>query len=964
MPEPLCAAPITEVGPSWPAGEVERIDLATRPRIHDQETGGPELSPPGRVVPWLSASGRRRAADHASPVTRQFSSPERHVSAGVPAAPRRLRERVGPAAVLARRARAALASILGRSSRDAGRRCEVGPAVARPGRAPLLKRPALAAAGLLAAALFCGAPYPAEAQTTLVSNLSEDTVTHVALSLGPSNGSQWSLAQSFRTGSNADGYTVSSIAFIASAASTGRITVSIHAAGTGGPGSAVADFNDLSGVVKGKNTATAVAKTTLAALTDYYVVLQATGASLGIRKTASHIQSSSFGWNIGNTHHSRSNDTASWSPSSSNAPLKIEIKGSVVTTDPVAPPSTGDEPETIWSSTMTVGSLTHEISATTRRERKGFRSLAGLTNFGSIANNSFMYRGNSYTITAVYDESVYLSGSLSHTNGLFYISPLFPVALDEFIRLEVDEVPLRALNEGRQSDHYGLGTTGLSLMDNEEVTVKLIKLGPSIESVTVVSTPINAARGYGVGEIIEIDVEFSEPVWVTGNVLSTIRIGSVNWWRGARYHSGSGSDTLTFRYKVKATDSDSDGIRTGGNFLLQDGLVSGGVQGGGTIRDEDGVDARLSHGGIASDLSAHKVDGSYNAATDPNAPRPEDLNPDGTIWSSTMTVGSAATLATESYNGLHSQLNIGSITNNSFTYNGISHSVSDLFTLTTVVNGVFISRTGVFRLSPLFPVASEAVLMLDLDGKRIALEGRRLSDQTGYSLGRSDSTELDWSENEKVPVKLIKLGPSIESVTFVSTPINAARGYGVDETIDIEVEFSDRVWVTGNVLSTIRIGSVNWWRGARYHSGSGSDTLTFRYKVQATDSAPDGIRTGGNFLGESGVQGGGTIRDEDGVDARVSHAGIANNLPAHKVDGAYNAFPGPPTSLTATAGSDADVTLSWTPPTHLGARRTIWHEYRQKEGDEDFGPWPSSGKAGTTRTARRGSTRRATPSPA
>ena len=197
-----------------------------------------------------------------------------------------------------------------------------------------------------------------------------------------------------------------------------------------------------------------------------------------------------------------------------------------------------------------------------------------------------------------------------------------------------------------------------------------------------------------------------------------------------------------------------------------------------------------------------------------------------------------------------------------------------------------------------------------------------------------------WSDEQVGPVKMAVngslQGPSIENVAVVSTPIDAARGYGVGEIIEIDVEFSRHVWVTGNVLCTIRIGSVNWWRGARYHIGSGTNTLTFRYTVRATDFAPDGIRTGGNFLGNAsqGVQGGGTIRDVFGADARLPHRGIPNNLPAHKVDGTR---PGAPRNLMASS-EDAAVTLSWEVPESIGGSPITAYRYRYKT-DGDYGDW-------------------------
>ncbi len=80
-------------------------------------------------------------------------------------------------------------------------------------------------------------------------------------------------------------------------------------------------------------------------------------------------------------------------------------------------------------------------------------------------------------------------------------------------------------------------------------------------------------------------------------------------WRGAAYHSGSGSTALVFRYVVKATETDADGVAIGTNTLAQGGDPTMGVQGGGTIRSAGGVNAYLANAG-KENLSAHKVNGS------------------------------------------------------------------------------------------------------------------------------------------------------------------------------------------------------------------------------------------------------------------------------------------------------------------------------------------------------------------
>jgi len=70
-------------------------------------------------------------------------------------------------------------------------------------------------------------------------------------------------------------------------------------------------------------------------------------------------------------------------------------------------------------------------------------------------------------------------------------------------------------------------------------------------TVTNITSPIDGT--YGIGQIIPIIVQFSEPVTVTGIPQLTLNLGAI-----ANYTSGSGSDTLTFNYTVAAGNNSAD----------------------------------------------------------------------------------------------------------------------------------------------------------------------------------------------------------------------------------------------------------------------------------------------------------------------------------------------------------------------------------------------------------------------
>ncbi|MDP9938395.1 Ig-like domain-containing protein [Ectopseudomonas alcaliphila] len=124
--------------------------------------------------------------------------------------------------------------------------------------------------------------------------------------------------------------------------------------------------------------------------------------------------------------------------------------------------------------------------------------------------------------------------------------------------------------------------------------------------------------------------------------------------------------------------------------------------------------------------------------------------------------------------------------------------------------------------------------------------------------------------------------PSVTSVT--SSTANGT--YKVGDVISVQVNFAESVTVTGTPQLTLETGSTD--RVVNYASGSGTNSLTFTYTVQAGDSNADLDYIGTNALGLNG----GTIRDAAGNDATLTLAapGAAGSLGANK-DIVINAVP-------------------------------------------------------------------------
>ena len=101
------------------------------------------------------------------------------------------------------------------------------------------------------------------------------------------------------------------------------------------------------------------------------------------------------------------------------------------------------------------------------------------------------------------------------------------------------------------------------------------------------------------------------------------------------------------------------------------------------------------------------------------------------------------------------------------------------------------------------------------------------------------------------PTVVFNATPAIVSVT---APV--AKTYVLNDNIDLVLNFSENMTVTGSPKVLLLVGTAT--EDAVYTSGSGTSALTFRYKVGAGDSAPSGITAFSPV-----VLGAGAIKDAD-----------------------------------------------------------------------------------------------------
>jgi hypothetical protein len=144
--------------------------------------------------------------------------------------------------------------------------------------------------------------------------------------------------------------------------------------------------------------------------------------------------------------------------------------------------------------------------------------------------------------------------------------------------------------------YYAAGPTA----ELNTVINNLSQLGSDTTAPTISGLSFASSAGsdstYKIGDLIDVNVAFSESVNVTGSPRIPVVGLSGKFFT---YVSGSGTSALTFRYVVASSDLDSDGLAVDADSLA---LNSG------NIGDAAGNNAVLTHLALSAQ-SAHKVDG-------------------------------------------------------------------------------------------------------------------------------------------------------------------------------------------------------------------------------------------------------------------------------------------------------------------------------------------------------------------
>ncbi len=363
-----------------------------------------------------------------------------------------------------------------------------------------------------------------------------------------------------------------------------------------------------------------------------------------------------------------------------------------------------------------------------------------------------------------------------------------------------------------------------------------------VDQVSLVSAPADGLA-YASGEHIEVQMRFSLPVQVDGDVQLSLFLGKgEHTWRGAHYHRGSGTDTLVFRYQVQDRDHDPDGVTVGDGGFHADGTRYG-LVGEGSITDAaDSSDISPIYAGLRNQ-TGHGVDGRpVITATDVTS-----TPPNGTYYRIQDRILISVTFSRPVSVQPTPALRI-------------------LLDNRTVLAGYEEGST-----------TDTLTFSYEVAQGDVAANGISIPAQDGFSgSGSVLQADGETSVNERIPAlapqpsQVVRgLPPSVVASRIVSTPARPPF-YRLGETIEIAVEFEEPVTVQGSPYVSIDLDeSGPTQRTAAYTSGSDTNTLIFSYTVQEEDL---------DYTGVSLASG-----DNDGfaTDGKVYQVGVMNPVNPH-----------------------------------------------------------------------------------
>ncbi len=513
----------------------------------------------------------------------------------------------------------------------------------------------------------------------------------------------------------------------------------------------------------------------------------------------------------------------------------------------------------------------------------GYPKVTGVTISSSAGADNTYNVDDTIAVTVAFDSTVAVTGTPqlalgigSATRQANYASGTGSTALVfRYVVVVGDEdtdgisIGANALTLNGGTIRLGTKNAVLSSLASHAITNAAAHKVDTPPAVTDVVFPNSPAEGDSLWRRLEhmrVSVHFTKSVWVTGSPRLALTIGANT--RQASYQSGSGSDSLVFSYRIEDTDEDTTGVSIGASALT---LNSGTIK-----ASSDSTDAALSLGSHAvSNAAAHKVDGITRFAS-------------GVVF--VTNPGADSTFA------FGDQIIIDIYFNNIINGPGAGSVTLNVQIGTRTVPFAY---TGV---APNYLSFTHYVTTDDIDADGLSVPENALSGSVSGG-GRAAVTGLRGHAITNDPTRKVNglLGLPDVQRTSITSDAGTDSTYVRGDVIEIGVVFDENVTVTGTPQLALTIGANT--RQARYVSGSGGDSLTFRYATLTTDADADGISYSANAL----TLNGGTIKGTVvyGDTTRNAHLGLKTNVvangAAHKVDGSQ----GPPVVVGVAIASDA-----------------------------------------------------------
>ena len=321
--------------------------------------------------------------------------------------------------------------------------------------------------------------------------------------------------------------------------------------------------------------------------------------------------------------------------------------------------------------------------------------------------------------------------------------------------------------------------------------------GVIVNRTALSSVTASADKPYKAGDVIEFTTTFSGPVTVSGAPSITLTVGAAS--KAAAYTSGSGTSSLKFRYTVVAGDVDTDGID-------------------------------LPNSTITMPAGASIVDANTNAvALSFTPPATSGILVDAVVPTLALTPPDAGNYVTGNV------LTFVASTSEATTVAGAG---------TPTLALTFGNDSRVATYNPGLSSATRLVFqytITDSDSANgIAIGAISLNGATDRDAAGNDINTAHSASGAGVVVNRTLL----QSLELTSPAI---KTYRVGEFIEFTATFSLPVTVTGVPTLALIIGTLA--KDAKYISGSGTNTLVFRYTVANNDNDNDGIEFAGSTVG-------------------------------------------------------------------------------------------------------------------